>query len=260
MKQDEREIENLAQDYFKYSARSKEKRDALLTAIYKNKEFVVKIVAGALKKYPNILNKDELQDLKHVAVLNTFEQAENNYNPAAGHPFINYFSRNLSLNTQTILKKENEKENEISLDADMGNDEDADSLVNNLADEREYVKDASVVENQNKQIIKIFNSIDKFFVSKKSGQKNKSAVYTYFVLEYLLNLPDSQCSRFIEKYEFLKPQKDTIELLKKEFSKSREVPDQKDFAKICGTAATKFSKLHLKMEVFVKSDVANGEN
>ena len=57
MKQDEREIENLAQDYFKDSARSKEKRDSLLTAIYKNKEFVVKIVAGALKKYPNILGK-----------------------------------------------------------------------------------------------------------------------------------------------------------------------------------------------------------
>ena len=57
-----------------------------------------------------------------------------------------------------------------------------------------------------------------------------------------------------------KPQKNTIELLKKEFAKSRKVPNKKDFAKICGTAATKFSGLSLKMEVFVKSDVANGEN
>lgn len=255
MKQDEREIENLAQDYFNDSARSKEKRDALLTAIYKNKEFVVKIVAGALKKYPNILNKDDLTDLKYDAVLKTMGQAEDNYNPAIG-AFINYFSRNLSLNTQNILKKESKKKNEISLDAAMGNEDDVNSLVNNLADERECVKDALVVENQNKQIIKIFNSIEKFFLSTRAGQKNKSAVYTYVVLEYLLMLPDSQYSKFIEKYEFLKPQKATIELLKKDFVKSREVPDQNKFAKLCGTAASKFSRFRLEMEVFVKSDVA----
>ena len=259
MKQDEREIENLAQDYFKDSARSKEKRDALLTAIYKNKEFVVKIVAGALKKYPNILNKDELQDLKHVAVLNTFEQAENNYNPVNGD-FVKYFSVNLSYNTISILKHENKKKSETTLDASMGDEEYSDSFVNTLADERECENDAFVVKERSKQIIKIFNSIDKFFLSTRAGQKNKSAVYTYFVLEYLLMLPDAQCSKFIEKYEFLKPQKDTIELLKKDFAKSRKVPNKKDFAKICGTAATKFSTLHLEMEVFVKSDVANGEN
>lgn len=255
MKQDEREIENLAQNYFKDSARSKEKRDVLLTTIYINKEFVVKIVAGALKKYPNVLNKEDLQDLKHNAVLKTFEQAENNYNPAAGHPFINYFSRNLSLNTQTILKKENEKKNEISLDAAMENEEDSDSLVNHLADETESENDTLAIEDQNKQIIRIFNSIDKFFLSTKAGQENKPAVYTYFVLEYLLMLPDSKCSRFIEKYEFLKPQKDTIELLKKEFKKSRKVPNQKEYAKICGTPENKFSELRPKMEEFVKSDV-----
>ena len=259
MKQDEREIENLAQDYFKDNARSKEKRDALLTAIYKNKEFVVKIVAGALKKYPNILNKDELQDLKHVAVLNTFEQAENNYNPVNGN-FVKYFSVNLSYNTISILKHESKTKSETTLDAPMGDEEDSDSFVNTLADKRECENDAFVVKEQSKQILKIFNSIDKFFLSTKAGQQNKSAVYTYFVLEYLLMLPDAQCSKFIEKYEFLKPQKDTIELLKKEFAKSRKVPNKKDFAKICGTAATKFSGLSLKMEVFVKSDVANGEN
>ncbi|MCI6891133.1 MAG: hypothetical protein MR852_03810 [Treponema sp.] len=259
MKQDEREIENLAQDYFKDNARSKEKRDALLTAIYKNKEFVVKIVAGALKKYPNILNKDELQDLKHVAVLNTFEQAENNYNPVNGN-FVKYFSVNLSYNTISILKHESKKKSETTLDASMGDEEDSDSFVNNLADKRECENDAFVVKEQSKQILKIFNSIDKFFLSTKAGQQNKSAVYTYFVLEYLLMLSDAQCSKFIETYEFLKPQKDTIELLKKEFAKSRKVPNKKDFAKICGTAATKFSGLSLKMEVFVKSDVANGEN
>ena len=258
MKQDEREIENLAQDFFKDSARSKEKRDALLTAIYKNKEFVVKIVAGALKKYPNILNKDELQDLKHVAVLNTFEQAENNYNPVNGN-FVKYFSVNLSYNTISILKHENKKKNETTLDASMGDEEDSDSFVNNLVDERECENDAFVVKEQSKQILKIFNSIDKFFLSTKAGQQNKSAVYTYFVLEYLLMLPDAQCSKFIEKYEFLKPQKNTIELLKKEFAKSRKVPNKKDFAKICGTAATKFSGLSLKMEVFVKSDVSGRE-
>lgn len=259
MKQDEREIENLAQDYFKDNVRSKEKRDALLTAIYKNKEFVVKIVAGALKKYPNILNKDELQDLKHVAVLKTFEQAENNYNPVNGD-FVKYFSVNLSYNTISILKHENKKKSETTLDAPMGDEEDSDSFVNNLADKRECENDAFVVKEQSKQIIKIFNSIDKFFLSTKAGQKNKSAVYTYFVLEYLLMLSDAQCSKFIETYEFLKPQKNTIELLKKEFAKSRKVPNKKDFAKICGTAATKFRTLHLEMEVFVKSDVANGEN
>lgn len=259
MKQDEREIENLAQDYFKDNVRSKEKRDALLTAIYKNKEFVVKIVAGALKKYPNILNKDELQDLKHVAVLKTFEQAENNYNPVNGD-FVKYFSVNLSYNTISILKHENKKKSETTLDASMGDEEDSDSFVNNLVDERECENDAFVVKEQSKQIIKIFNSIDKFFLSTKAGQKNKSAVYTYFVLEYLLMLSDAQCSKFIETYEFLKPQKNTIELLKKEFAKSRKVPNKKDFAKICGTAATKFRTLHLEMEVFVKSDVSNGEN
>lgn len=258
MKQDEREIENLAQDYFKDNARSKEKRDALLTAIYKNKEFVVKIVAGALKKYPNILNKDELQDLKHVAVLNTFEQAENNYNPVNGN-FVKYFSVNLSYNTISILKHESKKKSETTLDASMGDEEDSDSFVNNLVDERECENDAFVVKEQSKQIIKIFNSIDKFFLSTKAGQKNKSAVYTYFVLEYLLMLSDAQCSKFIETYEFLKPQKNTIELLKKEFAKSRKVPNKKDFAKICGTAATKFRTLHLEMEVFVKSDVSGRE-
>lgn len=258
MKQDEREIENLAQDYFKDNVRSKEKRDALLTAIYKNKEFVVKIVAGALKKYPNILNKDELQDLKHVAVLNTFEQAENNYNPVNGN-FVKYFSVNLSYNTISILKHESKKKSETTLDAPMGDEEDSDSFVNNLADKRECENDAFVVKEQSKQILKIFNSIDKFFLSTKAGQQNKSAVYTYFVLEYLLMLSDAQCSKFIETYEFLKPQKDTIELLKKEFAKSRKVPNKKDFAKICGTAATKFSGLSLKMEVFVKSDVSGRE-
>lgn len=258
MKQDEREIENLAQDYFKDSAHSKEKRDALLTAIYKNKEFVVKIVAGALKKYPNILNKDELQDLKHVAVLKTFEQAENNYNPVNGD-FVKYFSVNLSYNTISILKHESKKKSETTLDAPMGDEEDSDSFVNNLADKRECENDAFVVKEQSKQILKIFNSIDKFFLSTKAGQQNKSAVYTYFVLEYLLMLSDAQCSKFIETYEFLKPQKDTIELLKKEFAKSRKVPNKKDFAKICGTAATKFSGLSLKMEVFVKSDVSGRE-
>lgn len=258
MKQDEREIENLAQDYFKDSARPKEKRDALLTAIYKNKEFVIKIVAGALRKYPNIINKNELQDLKHVAVLNTFEQAENNYNPVNGD-FVKYFSVNLSYNTISILKHENKKKNETTLDSPMGDEEDSDSFVNTLADKRECENDAFVVEEESKQIIKIFNSIDKFFLSTKAGQKNKSAVYTYFVLEYLLMLPDFQCSRFIEKYEFLKPQKSTIELLRKDFIKSRKVPDQKEFAEICGTAATKFSGLRLEMEVFVKSDVAGRE-
>ena len=162
----------------------------------------------------------------------------------------------MSYNTISILKHENKKKSETTLDASMGDEEDSDSFVNTLADERECENDAFVVKEQSKQIIKIFNSIDKFFLSTKAGQKNKSAVYTYFVLEYLLMLSDAQCSKFIETYEFLKPQKDTIELLKKDFVKSREVPDQKAYAKICGTAATKFSGLSLEMEVFVKSDVS----
>ena len=198
---------------------------------------------------------DDICQKKYGAVIFKPVQAYKMY-----RKIVKYFSVNLSYNTISILKHESKKKSETTLDAPMGDEEDSDSFVNNLADKRECENDAFVVKEQSKQILKIFNSIDKFFLSTKAGQQNKSAVYTYFVLEYLLMLSDAQCSKFIETYEFLKPQKDTIELLKKEFAKSRKVPNKKDFAKICCTAATKFSGLSLKMEVFVKSDVANGEN
>lgn len=239
MKQDEIEIERLAHIYFQETeAKSLEAENALLEAIYKNKEFVLKIVSKAFIKYDNAA--EDIATLKHDAVLNTFRQAKKNFSYDKGN-FINYFSFNLKCNTETLLKaqKKRNKKNE-SLDASI-DDKGEVSFVDIIESDTKTEADFIQQDFENKFLEQLLKSINRIYLSTKAGQKNKSAVYTYFVLECLLSKSEEEYKRIFNNYEFLQPQKKIVDSLRLRYYKERYFPTQKDFAAIVGIPETKFT-------------------
>ncbi|MCR4939160.1 MAG: hypothetical protein K5930_03500 [Treponemataceae bacterium] len=103
-------------------------------------------------------------------------------------------------------------------------------------------KDQIDILVENEEINRLFTKIDCIYKETKAGQKNKSVAYTYKVLDYLLSLPASATEQLIEKYDFLKPQKENIlHFFQDEGSVIKHV-SQVIYAEICKTANVVISR------------------
>lgn len=243
MKKDELEIEKLAQDYFRDASRPKDLENKLLEAIYANNEFVIRIVSRALGKYSDVTI--DLSELKHGAVLETFEKAKENFDYNQGK-FINYFSNNLKLRTEDILKKEYKKNQELILDDPSFKKKEEDSW------ELEKIEPKTISdENNEKFLLVLLNSLNKLFLSTKAGKNNKSKVYAYFVLECLLCKTTDLFTKYINEYDFLKMQKQPLMEIQQEYLKNRKIPSQKEYAKITGMPENKFATIKPMMEEYL---------
>lgn len=244
MKKDELEIEKLAQDYFKDDSRSHDLENKLLKAIYANNEFVVRIVSKALGKYTDATSNPA--ELKHEAVLRTFEGAKKNFDCEQGK-FINYFSRNLKFYTENILKEECKEKQELILDDPVFRKKDEEACTIETA-ESNTISD----EKNERLLLVLLNSLNKLFLSTKAGRENKSKVYSYFVLECLLYKTDKFFNECINKYDFLNLQKEKLQEIRTDFLKTRNIPNQKDYARITGMPANKFADIKLVMEKYLR--------
>lgn len=250
MKKDELEIEEKAQKYFQDVSRSIDSENELLESIYKNKNFVLRIVSKAANRYENIIS--DLSQLKHDAVLRTFKSAKENYNSDRGS-FVNYFSRNLKFYTEEILKKQDKRNRQLILDAPLSNEDDkAANIVDNLESNIYTVNETEELVYEEEFLYALLNSLNKLFLSIKAGRDNKSKVYSYVVLECLLYKTDEFFKECVNKYDFLNLQKEKLQIIRTDFLKTRNIPKQKEYAQITGMPANKFADIKLGMENYLR--------
>lgn len=259
MKPDELEIEKLAYSYFVESQKnSQNAENALLEKIYTNRNFILKIVSRNASRFSNVV--EDLRNLKHEVVMKTFEQAKRNfiYDEEAAvedGTFIKYFSSNLKQNTFNLLKAEYDKhKKEISINAPVNNDDSSKDFEEIYTDGISVEDDFIRKDEEMRMFNQALKSINKFYLSTKAGQQNKSAVYTFFVLECILPKPDYIYDFLFSEYDFLKAQKEVVDQIRKSYFVDCHVPDQKEFSKLTGCAESKFADMRTQLTNFLQND------
>ncbi len=252
-KVEENTIEELAQQFFA-DTNSLQKRDKFFVALY-NSTLVKSIILKNIQKYENLLTAYDLKyDLKQDCFIKSVERSLKLYNPEKG-PFINYFSRSFKFDCINWLNKKTKLEKtEVSSEPINGTEEEP-SELENLADEKTDAPDESLIKSEKKNEFdkELFKTVNAFFLKRKSGQKNKSAAYTFCVLKELLFLPSKEkLTATIITYDFLKPQQTLIISLWDNYQTNHFIPNAKTFSKLTGVPESKISGFNTELKSAIK--------
>lgn len=211
-----------------------------------NLKLLQNIFFNMVKTVLNVKNYEHFKELNEevgfgVCFMETYHSVITNYVAGKGS-FIKYFTASFKKNAYkaaVIYKEKNIKHGLVgidsknvlvkSLDAPLKDDEKqtfGDTLsANDKADENN--------QPENEMIEKLFSKIESIYNETKSGQKNKSIAYTSKVIDYLLTLSREKLEQTVEKYSFLKPQKEMIMyFFQGTENGARHVP-QKMYANFC---------------------------
>lgn len=211
-----------------------------------NLKLLQNIFSNRVKTVLNVNNYEHFKELyKEVGFgdcfMETYHSVITNYVAGKGS-FIKYFTASFKNNAYKAAVEYKEKSLKHGLVGIDSKNVSVKSLDAPLKDDEKQTFGDTLAANdnpdennqpENEMIEKLFSKIESIYNETKSGQKNKSIAYTSKVIDYLLTLSREKLEQTVEKYSFLKPQKEMIMyFFQGTENGARHVP-QKMYANFC---------------------------